>query len=72
MYKITATILKSGGLPVAWTCNSKEPLTSRQCEKRFSRGKEVGKTAEVCVSVTNFECIAIESERKPKRGKNVQ
>ncbi|OAT17914.1 hypothetical protein M977_03920 [Buttiauxella gaviniae ATCC 51604] len=72
MCKITATILKSGGLPVAWTCNSKEPLTSAQCEKKFSRAKEAGKTAEEYVSVTDFQCIAIESERKPKRGKNVQ
>ncbi|MRT11065.1 DUF1187 family protein [Enterobacteriaceae bacterium RIT711] len=72
MYKITATILKSGGLPVQWTHISKERMTSGQCEKKFSQSKEVGKTAGERVVVKNFKCVSIKSVVKPKRGKNTQ
>ena len=64
MYKITATILKPGGLPVEWTCVSKERLTSTQCEKKFSQVKEDGKTAEERVLVKNFKCVSLPRKRK--------
>jgi antisense regulator of RalR protein len=64
MYKITATILKPGGLPVEWTCMSKERLTSTQCEKKFSQVKEAGKTAEERVLVKNFKCVSLPRKRK--------
>ena len=72
MYKITATIIKPGGLPVDWTCNSKEKLTSEQCEKKFSQTKEAGRTAEERVRVKNFKCVACATPRKTRRGSNVQ
>jgi antisense regulator of RalR protein len=64
MYKITATILKPGGLPVEWTCMSKDKLTSTQCEKKFSQVKEAGKTAEERVLVKNFKCVSLPHKRK--------
>ena len=64
MYKITATILKPGGLPVEWTCMSKERLTSTQCEKKFSQVKEVGKTADERVLVKDFKCVSLPRKRK--------
>ncbi|HAD6865046.1 TPA_asm: DUF1187 family protein [Salmonella enterica subsp. enterica serovar Typhimurium str. SL1344] len=35
-YKITATIIKSGGTPVAWTRFTRGKMTKSQCEKMFS------------------------------------
>ena len=67
MYKITATILKPGGLPVEWMRMSKEKLTSSQCEKMLSRSKEVGKAAEEQVRVKNFKCTSCKPQRKVKR-----
>lgn len=64
MYKITAIILKPGGLPVEWTCMSKERLTSTQCEKKFSRAKEAGKTVEERVFVKDFKCVSMPRKRK--------
>ncbi|TNV22861.1 DUF1187 family protein [Buttiauxella sp. B2] len=58
MYKVTATILKPGGLPVTWTHMTKERLTSAQCEKMLSKGKEAGKTAGEIVKVSDFKCVS--------------
>lgn len=59
MYKITATIIKPGGAPIAWTTFSPQKLTAAQCAKRFSSGTEAGKSFEVLVTVEDFACVKV-------------
>lgn len=57
-YKITATIIKPGGAPVAWTRFSRWRMTKSQCEKMFSASRESGpplkKRDVVCIE--DFRC----------------
>lgn len=57
MYKITATIIKPGGAPIAWTTFSPQKLTAVQCAKRFSSGTEAGKLFEIKIAVEGFACV---------------
>lgn len=58
-YKITATLTKAGGTPIAWTHFSKTKLTRQQCEKLLSTAMVIGLSAEVCVTVTDFQCVQV-------------
>ncbi|OON35559.1 hypothetical protein BTJ39_22505 [Izhakiella australiensis] len=57
MYKITATIIKPGGMPAEWVRFSKEKLTKGQCEKLLFRAKEAGKSFGEKISLDNFKCV---------------
>lgn len=56
MYRITATVLKAGGLPVAWTRYSGKKLTKEACEKMLSPKTEAGKSVEEKVTLRDFQC----------------
>ncbi|EBS1324059.1 DUF1187 family protein [Salmonella enterica subsp. enterica serovar Muenchen] len=58
-YKITATIHKAGNPPVAWSFYSETRLTQKQCEMRFYKPKEAGRTAGERVKLENFECSSL-------------
>lgn len=61
-YKISATIIKSGGEPVVWTRFSRREMTKSQCEEMFSTPGEFGaslkKRSVVCIE--NFRCEAVD------------
>ncbi|CAD5645305.1 Rac prophage; predicted protein [Escherichia coli] len=62
-YRITATIMKPGNLPVLWTRYSGHRMTRTECEKMFSIPKEPGRSFGDKVRVDDFLCVAIENEK---------
>ncbi|EAA8667300.1 DUF1187 family protein [Salmonella enterica] len=62
MYKITATIIKTGNPPIDWCRFSKEKLTSAQCEKMFFKAKEAGRSFGDSVTLENFRCEKVQKE----------
>lgn len=54
-YKITATIVKSGNLPVKWTRYSGIAMTRAECEKMFSIPQGRGASGDK-VRVEDFSC----------------
>ncbi len=53
-YKITATIIKPGNLPVQWTRYSRKKMTQFECEKMFTIPKEPGRSFGDKVRVENL------------------
>ncbi|HAK3332646.1 TPA: DUF1187 family protein [Salmonella enterica] len=64
MYKITATIIKTGNPPVNWCRYSKEKLTLVQCEKMFFRAKEAGKSFGDSVTLEDFVCEKVKEQER--------
>lgn len=62
MYKITATIIKTGNPPIGWCRFSKEKLTQAQCEKMFFKAKEAGRSFGDSVTLENFRCEKVQKE----------
>ncbi|EFA5471461.1 TPA: DUF1187 family protein [Escherichia coli] len=62
-YKITATIMKPGSLPVQWTRYSKTRMTRAECEKMFSVPKEPGRSFGDKVQVEDFRCVRTADEK---------
>ncbi|EFA9200927.1 MULTISPECIES: DUF1187 family protein [Escherichia] len=62
-YRITATIMKPGNLPVLWTRYSDHRMTRTECEKMFSIPKEPGRSFGDKVRVEDFRCVAVENEK---------
>ncbi|EIO6658829.1 DUF1187 family protein [Escherichia coli] len=62
-YKITATIIKPGNLPVNWIRYSEKKMTPKECEKMFSVPKEPGRSFGDNVTVQDFQCVAIRDEK---------
>ncbi|EFK1743236.1 hypothetical protein AW119_27820 [Escherichia coli] len=58
-YKITATIIRPGGLPVQWIRYSDRKMTVTECEKMFSPPKEPGRSFGDRARVKDFCCNAI-------------
>ncbi|EFN8469011.1 DUF1187 family protein [Escherichia coli] len=67
-YKITATIIRPGGLPVQWTRYSGNRMTHAECEKMFFIPKEPGRSCGVSVRVENFRCEKMKREKSENRG----
>ncbi|EPH4535681.1 DUF1187 family protein [Escherichia coli] len=59
-YRITATIIKPGNLPVFWTRYSDRRMTRTECEKMFSIPKEPGRSFGDKVKVQDFRCEPVE------------
>ncbi|WP_419555290.1 DUF1187 family protein [Salmonella enterica] len=59
-YKITATIHKVGNPPVEWLYYSDSKLTLKQCEMRFYKPKETGRSFGEQVRLENFTCVEVE------------
>ncbi|MEW5494346.1 DUF1187 family protein [Enterobacter cloacae] len=59
MFKITATIIKPGGMPATWVRFSRQKMTLQQCEKLFFREKEAGRTFGEKIRLENFLCKRI-------------
>ncbi|HEI3268269.1 TPA: DUF1187 family protein [Escherichia coli] len=60
-YKITAAIIKPGGMPVRWTRYSRNKMTLLECEKLFSSpGNYRGQQGEK-IRVTEFLCEPLTS-----------
>ncbi|EPY4330045.1 DUF1187 family protein [Klebsiella variicola] len=57
MFKITATIIKAGGMPAEWVRFSNEKMTREQCEKIFFKNKEPGKSFGEQVRLENYRCL---------------
>ncbi|GAB1639544.1 DUF1187 family protein [Escherichia coli] len=55
-YKITATIIRSGNLPVKWTHYSDSRMTRTECEKMFSIPKVPGRSSGEIARVEDFSC----------------
>lgn len=55
-YKITATIIRPGGMPVRWIRYSENKMTHTECEKMFFIPKEPGRSCGDLVRVENFRC----------------
>ncbi|CAD6179895.1 hypothetical protein AOY57_04660 [Escherichia coli] len=62
-YKITATIMKPGNLPVSWTRYSGNKMTRPECEKMFSIPKEPGRSFGDKVRVQDFRCVMVAEEK---------
>lgn len=62
-YRITATIMKPGNLPVLWTRYSGNKMTWTECEKLFSIPKESGRSFGDKAKVQDFRCVAVEHEK---------
>ncbi len=58
-YKITATIIKPGNMPVQWLRYQDEKMTQAECEKLFTPAKEPGRY--ICVRVENFRCEVVQA-----------
>lgn len=56
MYKITATIHKTGNPPILWTRFSRDKMTQRECEKILFKAKEAGKSLGDKVWLEGFKC----------------
>lgn len=56
-YKITATVIKHGGMPTTWVHFSEKKLTQAQCVKMLSIRKQVGKSVSAKVTLSDFVCI---------------
>ena len=60
IYKITATLIKPGGVPASWVRYTRKKMTRFQCEKLFnSKGAIAGKVAPEKVCIENFLCEPI-------------
>lgn len=59
-YKISATVIRPGGLPVEWVRFSKVKMTKAQCEKLLSKPKEAGKSFGDKIRLDSFSCARIE------------
>lgn len=55
-YKITATIIKPGNLPVQWIRYSRSKMTQAECERMFTIQKEAGRSFGDKVRVEEFSC----------------
>ncbi len=64
MYKITATIFKTGHTPVGWCRFSEEKLTQKQCEKMFFKAKEVGRSFGEKVKMEDFRCEKVQKHER--------
>lgn len=64
MYKITATLVKPGGLPVSWTWYSEKKLTQQECEKMWVKAKEPGKSFGEGLVMTDFACVRVKPSRE--------
>ncbi|WP_085432353.1 DUF1187 family protein [Escherichia coli] len=62
-YKITATIIKPGNLPVDWTRYSGNKMTRTECENMFSTAKEPGRSFGDKVTVKDFLCVRVTDEK---------
>ncbi|WP_201490511.1 DUF1187 family protein [Escherichia coli] len=62
-YRITATIIKPGNLPVLWAHYSDYRMTRAECEKMFSIPKEPSGSFGDKVRVEDFLCVAVEGEK---------
>ncbi len=62
-YKITATIIKPGNLPVHWTRYSEKKMTPQECERMFSIPKEPGRSFGDNVTVQDFQCVTASDEK---------
>ncbi|ECE7752257.1 DUF1187 family protein [Salmonella enterica subsp. enterica serovar Ngili] len=59
-YKITAIIHKAGNPPVEWLYYSESALTKTECEMRFYKPKETGRSFGEQVRLENFTCVEVE------------
>ncbi|EGJ5261067.1 DUF1187 family protein [Salmonella enterica subsp. enterica serovar Typhimurium] len=64
MYKITATIIKTGNPPINWCRYSKDKLTQTQCEKMFFKAKEAGKSFGDSVTLEDFVCEKVKEQER--------
>ncbi|WP_338900131.1 DUF1187 family protein [Escherichia coli] len=58
-YKITATIIKPGNMPVQWLRYHDQKMTHAECEKLFTPVKEYGR--HIGVRVENFRCEVVKA-----------
>ncbi|EFC0622924.1 DUF1187 family protein [Escherichia coli] len=66
-YKITATIIRPGNLPVKWTRYSDRQMTRIECEKMLSVPKEAGRSSGETARVEDFTCKPQTSELVEKK-----
>lgn len=58
-FKVTAVIHKAGNLPVKWEFYSDTELTKKQCEMRFYKPKEAGRSSGEHVRIEKFSCTRV-------------
>ncbi|EPX8206788.1 DUF1187 family protein [Escherichia coli] len=58
-YKITATIIKLGNMPVQWLRYQDSEMTFAECEKLFAPAKEPGRY--IRVRVEDFRCEVVKA-----------
>lgn len=59
LYKITATVIRPGGLPVEWVRFSESEMTKEQCEKLLFKPREAGKSFGEQAMLENFSCARV-------------
>lgn len=62
-YKITATLMKPGSLPVQWTRYSERKLTQSECKKMFTIPKEPGRSFGDKVQIADFCSETVSGEK---------
>jgi antisense regulator of RalR protein len=68
-FKITAQVIKPGGLPTTWTRFTDCRMTQKQCEKLLSSRREAGKSIPVSVTLENFSCEVVSASSELARNK---
>ncbi|EPD9088269.1 DUF1187 family protein [Escherichia coli] len=59
LYKIAATIIKLGNMPVQWLRDQDSEMTFTECEKLFAPAKEPGRY--ISVRVEDFRCEVVKA-----------
>lgn len=62
MYRISATIIKSGGMPVTWVRYVHSRMSKLQCVKMFYKVNHQGKLDKERVKLIDFSCEKVVDE----------